>query len=88
MKNATVLSVGDLILDVPEVERYFDESRELLRRGDIMIMKLSAVKRYPGIAAPFVYLPSVIRYIPAPRAIPQITSCVCCIHHNLYKALP
>ena len=36
-EQATVLSVGDLILDVPEVERYFDESRALLRGGDVVI---------------------------------------------------
>ena len=34
---ATVLSVGDLILDVPGVERYFDESREILKSGDVVI---------------------------------------------------
>ncbi len=33
----TVLSVGDLILDVPGVEAYFDESRELLKSGDVVI---------------------------------------------------
>ncbi|MBO4677427.1 MAG: CapA family protein [Oscillospiraceae bacterium] len=37
MKKAAVLSVGDLILDVPEVEKYFDESRELLKSGDVVI---------------------------------------------------
>ena len=36
-EQATVLSVGDLILDVPGVERYFDESRELLQSGDVVI---------------------------------------------------
>ena len=36
-KTATVLSVGDLILDVPDVDRYFDESRELLKSGDVVI---------------------------------------------------
>ena len=37
MKKAAVLSVGDLILDVPGVENYFDESRELLKSGDVVI---------------------------------------------------
>ena len=37
MKKAAVLSVGDLILDVPGVEKYFDESRELLKSGDVVI---------------------------------------------------
>ena len=36
-QEATVLSVGDLILDVPEVDRYFDESRAILRGGDLVI---------------------------------------------------
>jgi len=36
-EQVTVLSVGDLILDVPEAERYFDESRALLRGGDVVI---------------------------------------------------
>ncbi|MBR4691935.1 MAG: CapA family protein [Oscillospiraceae bacterium] len=35
--EVTVLSVGDLILDVPEADRYFDESREILKRGDVVI---------------------------------------------------
>lgn len=41
MKNmeqtVTVLSVGDLILDVPGVEAYFDESRAVLKSGDLVI---------------------------------------------------
>lgn len=36
-EKITVLSVGDLILDVPGVESYFDESRELLQGGDVVI---------------------------------------------------
>ena len=36
-QSVTVLSVGDLILDVPGVERYFDESRSLLKSGDVVI---------------------------------------------------
>ncbi len=36
-ETTTVLSVGDLILDVPGVERYFDESRELLKSGDVVM---------------------------------------------------
>jgi len=36
-EKVTVLSVGDLILDVPGVESYFDESRELLQGGDVVI---------------------------------------------------
>ena len=36
-ETATVLSVGDLILDVPGVEKYFDESRDILRRGDVVM---------------------------------------------------
>ncbi len=36
-KRATVLSVGDLILDVPEAERYFDESRAILKSGDVVM---------------------------------------------------
>ena len=35
--RATVLSVGDLILDVEGVETYFDESREILKSGDVVI---------------------------------------------------
>ena len=35
--RVTVLSVGDLILDVPGVEKYFDESRALLKSGDVVI---------------------------------------------------
>ena len=37
MNTVTVLSVGDLILDVPGVEKYFDESRDILRNGDVVI---------------------------------------------------
>ena len=36
-KQATLLSTGDLILDVPEADKYFDPSRTILkgrRRGD------------------------------------------------------
>ena len=36
-QRVTVLSVGDLILDVPGAERYFDESREVLKGGDLVI---------------------------------------------------
>ena len=36
-EQVTVLSTGDLILDVPGVEKYFDESRELLKSGDVVI---------------------------------------------------
>ena len=36
-EQITVLSVGDLILDVPEADRYFDESRHLLQSGDVVI---------------------------------------------------
>ncbi len=36
-QRAAVLSVGDLILDVPDVDRYFDESRDILRSGDVVI---------------------------------------------------
>ncbi len=36
-ERITVLSVGDLILDVPGVEKYFDESRSLLQSGDVVI---------------------------------------------------
>ena len=36
-ETATVLSVGDLILDVPGVEKYFDESRALLKSGDVVM---------------------------------------------------
>ena len=36
-ERATVLSVGDLILDVPEAERYFDESRAILKSGDVVM---------------------------------------------------
>ena len=36
-EKTTVLSVGDLILDVPGVERYFDESRAILKSGDLVI---------------------------------------------------
>ena len=36
-EKATVLSVGDLILDVEGVETYFDESREILKSGDVVI---------------------------------------------------
>ena len=35
--GAVVLSVGDLILDVPGVDRYFDESRDILKSGDVVI---------------------------------------------------
>ena len=35
--KVTVLSVGDLILDVPGVDSYFDESRALLQSGDVVI---------------------------------------------------
>ncbi len=35
--KATVLSVGDLILDVEGAEAYFDETREILKRGDVVI---------------------------------------------------
>ena len=36
-ERVTVLSVGDLILDVPGVGAYFDESRDILRGGDVVI---------------------------------------------------
>lgn len=36
-ETVTVLSVGDLILDVPGVEKYFDESRALLKSGDVVM---------------------------------------------------
>ncbi len=36
-EKAVVLSVGDLILDVPEAERYFDETRALLKSGDVVM---------------------------------------------------
>ncbi len=35
--KATVIPVGDLILDVPGVDRYFDESRDVLKSGDVVI---------------------------------------------------
>ena len=37
MKDVHVLAVGDLILDIPEVERCFDETKEILHRGDVVI---------------------------------------------------
>jgi len=37
MRDITVLAVGDLILDIPEVERCFDETRQLLHTGDVVI---------------------------------------------------
>lgn len=36
-EQAILLSTGDLILDVPEVEKYFDPSREILEGGDVVI---------------------------------------------------
>ena len=37
MKEVQVLAVGDLILDIPEVERCFDETKDLLQCGDVVI---------------------------------------------------
>ena len=36
-ETAAVLSVGDLILDVPGVGAYFDETRSILKSGDVVI---------------------------------------------------
>lgn len=36
-KKAILLSVGDLILDVPGVDRYFDATRDILCGGDVVI---------------------------------------------------
>lgn len=37
MSNVTVLGVGDLILQVPDIGKYFDPARDILRSGDITI---------------------------------------------------
>ena len=37
MKDVQVLAVGDLILDIPEVERCFDETKDILHGGDVVI---------------------------------------------------
>ena len=36
-EKVTVLGVGDVILDAPEPEKYFDTSKDLLRAADITI---------------------------------------------------
>ena len=37
MREVRILAVGDLILDIPDAERCFDESREILQNGDVVI---------------------------------------------------
>jgi len=36
-KKATLISVGDQILDIPEVEQLFDPCREILKSGDVVM---------------------------------------------------
>lgn len=36
-QEATLISVGDLILDIPQVDALFDPTREILKSGDIVM---------------------------------------------------
>ena len=36
-QEATLISVGDLILDIPQVDALFDPTREILKSGDVVM---------------------------------------------------